>query len=108
MNSVTLKEAKRNLERLVEQVLASGEPTVVVTKEGKRVVLLPLDEYNSWKETAYLLSSPANAQHLRQSLAEARAGEEAQVSAGARRRLARLYGKLPEAKAPGRRRESRD
>ncbi len=74
MNAVTLKEAKRDLEQLVEQVLAGAEPTIVVTEEGKRVVLLPLDEYKSWEETAYLLSSPANVRHLRQSMAEARAG----------------------------------
>ena len=69
-----MKEAKINLEQLVEQVLADAEPTIVVTEGGKPVVFLPLDDYNSWKETLYLLSNPANAQHLRQSIAEARAG----------------------------------
>jgi antitoxin YefM len=72
MNAVTLKEAKRNLEQLVEQVIADAEPTIVVTENGDRVVLLSLDEYNSWKETLYLLASPANAEHLRQSLAQAK------------------------------------
>ena len=41
-----------------------------------RVVLVPLDEYNSWKETLYLLSNPANAEHLRRSIAEAEAGRD--------------------------------
>ena len=27
-------------------------------------MFLPLDEYNSWKETLYLLANPANADHL--------------------------------------------
>lgn len=31
--------------------------------------------YRSWKETYYLLSSPANAEHLRQSIAQLRAGK---------------------------------
>jgi antitoxin YefM len=75
MNAVTLKEAKRNLEQLVEQVIADAEPTIVVTESGDRVVFLSLDEYNSWKETLYLLASPANAEHLRKSLAEAQAGQ---------------------------------
>jgi len=74
MHAVTLKEAKLNLERIVEQVIADAEPAIVVTESGEQVVFLPLDEYNSWKETLYLLSSPANADRLRQSLAEARAG----------------------------------
>lgn len=74
MNAVTLKEAKRNLEQLVEQVIADAEPTIVVTESGDQVVFLPLDEYNSWKETLYLLSNPANADHLRRSIAEAESG----------------------------------
>ncbi len=72
MNAVTLKDAKRNLKKLIEQVIADAEPTIVVTESGDRVVVLPLDEYNSWKETLYLLSNPANADHLRRSIAEAR------------------------------------
>jgi prevent-host-death family protein len=58
MNAVTLKEAKLNLEQLVEQVIADAEATIVVTESGNQVVFLPLDEYNSWKETLYLLANP--------------------------------------------------
>lgn len=75
MQAVTLKDAKRNLPRLVEQVLADAEPRIVVTDTGKQVVVMPLDEFNSWKETLYLLSSPTNAAHLRRSIAEADAGQ---------------------------------
>ena len=75
MQAVTLKEAKLNLERLVEQVIADAEPAIVVTESGEQVVFLPLDEYNSWKETLYLLSNPANADRLRKSIAEAQEGK---------------------------------
>jgi antitoxin YefM len=74
MNAVTLKAAKRNLEQLIKQVIADAEPTIVITESGDQVVFLPLDEYNSWKETLYLLSNPANADHLRRSIAEAESG----------------------------------
>jgi antitoxin YefM len=59
----------------VEQVIADAEPTIVVTESGGQVVFLPLDEYNSWKETLYLLANPANAEHLRRSIAEAQKRE---------------------------------
>lgn len=75
MHAVTLKDAKLHLEELVEQVLADAAPATIVTESGAQVVFLSLDEYNSWKETLYLLSSPANAAHLRRSIAELRAGE---------------------------------
>ena len=75
MNAVSLKDDKIGLEELAEQVIADAEATIVVTKSGDKVVVLPLDEYNSWKETAYLLSNPANADHLRRSIAEAKLGD---------------------------------
>jgi antitoxin YefM len=74
MDAVTVADAKANLERLIEQVLADAEPAILCTEKGDKVVLLPLDEFNSWKETIYLLSNPANAGHLRNSIAEAQAG----------------------------------
>ncbi len=75
MQAVTLKDAKRNLARLVQQVLADAEPRIVVTDKGEQVVVMPLDEFNSWKETLYLLANPANASHLRRSMAEAESGQ---------------------------------
>jgi antitoxin YefM len=75
MNAVTLADAKANLERLVDQVLADAEPAILCTEKGDKVVLVSLDEFNSWTETLHLLSNPANAAHLRQSIAEAGAGE---------------------------------
>ena len=75
MNAVTLKDAKLNLEQLVAKVIANAEPTIVVTESGEQVVFLPLDEYNSWKETLYLLANPANAEHLQRSIAEVQAGD---------------------------------
>lgn len=74
MNAITLNEAKRNLEYVIDQVIADAEPTIIVTEADQQVVVVSLDEFNSWKETLYLLASPANATHLRQSIAEAQAG----------------------------------
>jgi antitoxin YefM len=75
VNAVTLKDAKLNLEQLVNQVIADAEPTIIIAENGDQVVFLPLDEYNSWKETLYLLANPANADHLRRSIAEAEDGK---------------------------------
>lgn len=74
MNAVTVENAKQNLEQLIEQAVANAEPTIICADSGANVVFLSLDEFNSWKETLYLLSSPANAARLRQSIAEANAG----------------------------------
>jgi antitoxin YefM len=75
MTTVTLTEAKQNLEKLIEQVIADAEPIILSTEAGLEAVLLSLDEFNSWKETLYLLTNPANAAHLRKSISEASAGQ---------------------------------
>jgi antitoxin YefM len=75
MNATTVNEAKNNLERLIEQVTADAEPTIICGDQGQKAVLLSLEEFNSWQETLYLLSNPANAAHVRQSIAEAKAGK---------------------------------
>ncbi|MBV6466299.1 MAG: Antitoxin YefM [Anaerolineales bacterium] len=74
MNVVTLSEAKKNLDALIRKIFSDAEPALIATDSGQQIVLLPLDEFNAWKETAYLLSNPANAEHLRKSIAEAKAG----------------------------------
>jgi len=75
MTAMTLNEAKENLERLINQVIDNDEPAILCTDSGQQVVVLPLDEFNSWKETIYLLSNPANAAHLKKSIQEAQAGQ---------------------------------
>lgn len=74
MNAVTLNEAKEQLADLVIGAIQDVEPTVICGEGGEKAVLLSLDEFNSWKETLYLLSTPANAEHIQQSLEEARKG----------------------------------
>jgi antitoxin YefM len=78
MNAVTLTEAKANLEQIIEQVIAEVEPTIITTGTGQQIVLLPLEEFNAWKETLYLLSNPFNAEHLHQSIIEAQTGKTAE------------------------------
>jgi antitoxin YefM len=74
MQAVTLEVAQRDRPHLMEQVLADAEPRIVVSDTGQQVVLMPLDEFNTWKETLYLLANPTNAAHLRRGIAEAESG----------------------------------
>jgi antitoxin YefM len=74
MNTVHLDSGSFDLSMFVAKVIADAEPTVLETEAGKKVVVMPLDEFTAWQETAYLLSNPANAAHLRESIAQAKAG----------------------------------
>jgi len=70
MDAITINQAKQNIDGLIEQVIADADPTIICDDKGQKVVILSLDEYNSWQETLYLLSNPANADHLRRSIHE--------------------------------------
>lgn len=71
MNVIPAANAGKDFDGFVASVLAGSEPVVVSTPAGPSVVVMPLEEFESWQETHYLLKSPANAAHLRQSIAEA-------------------------------------
>ncbi len=74
MNTTTIDSAKQNLENLIQQVENDAEPILIMLDENRKAVLMSEREFNSWQETIYLLSNPANAEHLRKSLAEADSG----------------------------------
>ena len=71
--SVTASEARQRLFPLIEEVNADQVAVEIVSKKGT-AFLVSADEYRSLKETVYLLQSPANAQRLRESLADAVGG----------------------------------
>jgi antitoxin YefM len=74
MQAITLQQAQQNLADVIANVVADAEPIIICTDAGQQVVCLSLDDFNSWQETVYLLASPANAAHLRESVAQANAG----------------------------------
>ncbi|MEJ2750133.1 MAG: type II toxin-antitoxin system prevent-host-death family antitoxin [Anaerolineae bacterium] len=78
METISVNQAKTNFQEVVQRVLDDVTPTIVMTESGESIVMLTLDEYNAWQETLYLLSTPANAEHLRQSIAEDQAGYAAE------------------------------
>lgn len=65
--AVTVDEARRSLESLIEQVNRLRSE-VEITSERGSAVLVSKDEYDALVETGHLLTSPANAQRLLSSL----------------------------------------
>jgi antitoxin YefM len=74
MTAVTEVNLLQNLNSCMDRVFADCSPLVVTRKNEENVVIMSMPEYNSLVETAYLLSSPANAAHLARSLDQYRAG----------------------------------
>jgi antitoxin YefM len=78
MDAVTINYATQNLPHLIKSVTANTEPTIICDDAGEKAVLMSLEEFNAWQETIYLLSTPANAEHLQKSIAQAKSGQKQQ------------------------------
>ena len=76
MQAITSSKAKEQLDELIEQVILDVEPKIVFNAQGKQAVLMSLDEFNAWQETVYLLSNPANVEHLMESIKQAKSGQK--------------------------------
>ncbi len=75
MQVVNYTEARNNFKFILDQVCDDFEPMIITRKSGSAAVLISIDEYNSFKETAYLLSTPVNASRLAESLKQSGRGE---------------------------------
>jgi len=64
MKIMTYTESRARYAEVLDQVVQGHES----------VVIIALDEYESLMETVYLMQSPANARHLRESIAQLRHG----------------------------------
>ncbi len=74
MDVVNYSTARQNLAGLMDKVTQDRAP-IIVTRQGvEDVVLMSLSEFEGWQETVHLLSSPANAEHLRRSIEQLDAG----------------------------------
>ncbi|MGE3920465.1 MAG: type II toxin-antitoxin system Phd/YefM family antitoxin [Gammaproteobacteria bacterium] len=74
MNIVTFTELRRNLRKIMDEASDQHEPVFINRTDHEHMVLLSLTDYESLKETAYLLGTEANAQHLRDSLENMKKG----------------------------------
>jgi antitoxin YefM len=77
MKVVNYTDLRLNLKKWLDLVVDDVEELVVTRKNHKDLVLISLDEYNSLKETNYLLSGK-NREKILKSLSEAQAGKSTQ------------------------------
>ena len=75
MRSLTFSEARNNFKEVLDRVAEDHVATLIKRRDAEDAVVMSLSDYNSLQETMYLLSTPANAKHLMESIAQLRAGK---------------------------------
>ena len=75
MNAITYSSARENLARTITEVCLNHDPVIITKKGIESVVMMSLEDYESMKETTYLLRSPKNARRLLESIQQLEEGK---------------------------------
>ena len=79
IEAVTYSHARQNQKAVMDTAINDSIPVVVTRRNGKAVVILSLDTWNSSNETDYLLSTPANRAALMEGIAALDRGQGVDV-----------------------------
>lgn len=74
MKTMTYSESRARYAQVLDSVTDDREEVVITRAGHEPVVIVSLEDYESLKETAYLLRSPANARRLLASIDELESG----------------------------------
>lgn len=75
MKTMTYSESRANYAATLDAVVNDREEVIITRAGHDPVVIVALDEYESLRETAYLLRSPENARRLLASITRLEQGE---------------------------------
>lgn len=75
MKTMSYSESRARYAEVLTAVVEDQEEIVITRAGHESVVIVSLDEYESLKETAYLLRSPANARRILQAIERLDAGK---------------------------------
>ncbi len=82
MKTISYSELREKLKKEFDIVAENHIPLVVKRKRGEDMVVMSLEDYNSYIETINLLNSPSHAEHLARSLKQSEEGNTIDVPLG--------------------------
>ncbi|QRV01941.1 type II toxin-antitoxin system prevent-host-death family antitoxin [Arcanobacterium phocisimile] len=75
MKTMSYSESRANYADVLKSVVEDREEVIITRKGHDSAVIVSLDDYNSLRETAYLMRSPRNARRLFDAVDRLEAGE---------------------------------
>jgi antitoxin YefM len=75
MNAISYTAARNNLAKTMDKVNDDHAPVLITRQNGAPAVLIALEDFSAYEETAYLMSSPQNAKRLRRAVRQLNAGK---------------------------------
>lgn len=74
--AIDISEVGKNLKEITDDVVNYDDYVIITKPKSRNVVLMSEKEFNSWKETLYLLETEANRAVLDESITHAEADHE--------------------------------
>lgn len=72
MRLINYSDARNSLKAVLDSTVDDADVTIITRRDGPDAVVMSLEHYNSIMATLHLLSNPANAVHLAESIREYR------------------------------------
>ncbi len=74
MDTLSYSAFRTQLAGVLDKVNNDHKPMMITRQNGKPAVVMSLEDFQSYEETAYLMASPENAKRLNRSIQEIEAG----------------------------------
>ena len=74
METLNYSSFRSNLAKTLDKVNDDHLPILITRQNGKPAVVISLEDFKAYEETAYLMASPQNAQRLNEAIAEIESG----------------------------------
>lgn len=78
MDTMSYSSFRSHLASILDKVNDDHKPVMVTRQNGKPAVVMSVEDFQAYEETAYLMASPRNAERLNQAIAEVNAGQTVQ------------------------------
>ncbi len=75
MDTMSYSAFRTHLASTLDKVNEDHRPVLITRQNGKPAVVMSLEDFHAYEETAYLMASPKNAERLNQAIVEVEAGK---------------------------------
>jgi antitoxin YefM len=75
MDNVSYTSFRANLAHMLDKVNRDHAPLMITRQNGKPAIVMSVEDFKSYEETAYLMASPGNAARLNEAISEIESGK---------------------------------
>lgn len=75
MDATNYTSFRQNLTKFIDSVIDNNKPLLITRQNGEPAILMSVEDFNSYEETSYLLTSPKNAKRLLKSVTKVNEGK---------------------------------